>query len=437
MGLYTSSSGVSIYGGSDSTESVSFTTTDVWPGVSTQEGYMGTLPSDTLWDAYGHEHDCYYCIRTDGTDATPSNPSLPKVYMHASGSGGSIDRSINASYWGDLNHAWITTNDAQYYGDTESWYPAGYDTGYGVDNYCGERIGATMDEVQRLFPDELDWDNGFVLEGQSMGGRGCWVQCMILPDRWRRKIIVVDSTICHTYPKALGTWTYSGAHSSNPFTSTIGPTTDAIWDTFDFPTLAATDTVLQNMIFYFMGNPRSNLGCFDPRVVKACQDNKIAHVFTWDGDGAHQFPQIGSPLRDFPKTRTTLNTPFMVFTNSSGDWPHSDFTNVDVDNVNENGHVNLGLDWDFDNISEDATEVRIPIRYQRQTSFPEDPGPPDMATTITVDVTPRRTRLSANTEYSWSYDTQSGTATTDTKGLLTVNLSMSDSASFEDFVVTK
>lgn len=416
---------------------VTWSTEDYWDQVATQEGYAGVIPQFSLWDAYGNDYDTAHENRTAGDDATPGNPAFPILRMHASGGGGDLFWSFAGSWNGTFNYAWISTNDAEYYGNREGWHPAGGDTAQGVANYCGERMAAVLDSVQDKVGARYDWDNGIALYGVSMGGWGSWVQCMVLPERWREKIVIVDTQLAHTYSRAIGSYTYPGALNSNIFEDSLAPPSDPYWDNLDFLLKAPTDLLLQNMIFWNISGCRDNLGTLDPRVIKAMQDNRMSHIMTWDGEGRHGLPISGSPLRNIPKNWATKSKPFVAFTNSTGDWPYTDWTGVTTENMNVNGHVNLGFYWDWDNITEDASAVTIPIRYEQQTGFPETPAIPDMPVSVSVDVSLRRTQLAPNTSYAWSYDVQSGNSTTDVNGVLTATITMVNSGSFTNFVVTK
>lgn|GEM_PF-1897064 len=411
-------------------------------------GYRCDLPSDTAYDPYGIDTKGFYTWRLTYKDnilirpegASVEKPSKVVASFHASGGGPRIHwGSPSYDHFDKESRLMVKAQDMESYGHIESWGLSGYGTAQGVGSYAAERMCQLLDLVENRHSLIFDWGRGLTAQGQSMGGRASLQMPMIMCQRWRERLIMSDGITGHTLPRTLpvlypAMGPDTGANSAN-------------WDKMDFQIQAPLDNIVQNIVYVHQWGWNDVLGMLNPKFLDVVRDNKISGSFTWaELTPAHGVPVVGSMLREPTTNKVSLDRPFLAFTNSTGDYPQ-DWYGKTVSTMPRSGHINQGLWWDHGNIVETASTITFPVKYVAKVAGTND-HTPGMIGSISVDVTPRWTfsqlidkqafsNLAPNTAYSWVFGSQSGTDTTDAKGLLTMNIALVSGDPYINLVVTK
>ena len=250
---------------------------------------------------------------------------------------------------------------------------------------------------------------GIVLTGGSMGGGGAVIQSMILPDPWRQRIAYVSVLAGLVMPRRIA--------QRNPGQyGRIPPDRGAskvLWDRMDFAIQAAIDPVVRGIHYRhafssndgFSAGPDGNTQL---EFVNLVEQHHIGGAFSWVRYGhTGGEPGVNLPwLSNFehPDQDVTLDRAHPAFTQSTGNYPLTAQERVDEARF-PRGHYNLGLLWNHARIVDTATEIALPIRYQRHTGI--GGGIPDQPERITVSVTPRRPahfRLVDGERIAWDWD---------------------------------
>ncbi len=362
--------------------------------------YLGTLAiaDEDFLDPHGIDFEWAFSVRRPASET----PRIA-VYMHGSGGAWGAVRSAFAP--GFRAGIEVRNVDAQRY-DTKwrEWWTFASD---GV-NYPGRRIAATLDYLLTRFPGATVASEGIILAGKSMGGTGAIIQTMTLPDPWRARIAYATGTIGVVMPRRIYQRNPGQYRNLPPDT---GP--GSVWDRIDFAQRARSDAIVRGMHYRhgfstddpFSAGPDGNTQLEFVNIVEA---NRIGGAFFWirNGHSATEPGVNGVWIASFevPEQDVTLDRAHPAITNSTGNYPLTAAQRVD-EATYPRGHYNLGITWDHASIVDSADELVFPLKYQRRTDI--GGGIPDQPESITVSVTPRRTRHFAIVDgetLAWRWD---------------------------------
>lgn len=386
-----------------------------FPAAPSSEGtstyhYRGewTLPANGYYDDLGGTYPVLYSVKK-------ALPAVPRLCLSQHPSGGWTLQPAAVPANGDI--VLRNVDGGQYKDDVflvewgAEWWVASQPAGV---PYSQRRNAGGITKLLELYP-AIDIDNkGIVVEGQSMGGGGVNAT-MVLPDPYRAKIAFARGNIpVIMYRQIRG---HSSAGMSRWPDDT--PANQAFWESIDFTIRAQNDPVVRGMHY------RMRLSTTDPFTtgaggssssmlfVNTCEQHKIGAAATWVANGhssteaGYSFPAIDA-FEDAAQD-VTLDRAHPCFTGSSGNYPYTAAQRADIATY-PRGHYNLGLTWDWANIVDTTTEIVFPIKYVARAGF--GVGIPDQASTVTVDVTPRRPRnfvLNPGELINWSWDNGAAT----------------------------
>lgn len=326
------------------------------------------------------------------------------VRAHLYGWGGTSNYCEN---FGD-NHGYISIrNCASEYPKSDTtngmsmWaFYGGHPNANNVSNENGERVAESLLSVSARHAGSIDHGAGFTLAGNSYGGTGSILLSMTIP-RVQKQIAVVDAMvpitlfIKHRYPV------------SDPI--------QRAWngvdlDVADFRVVGPSGKV--DHVFYRLHGGSKDTHNNDTLFYKICNDNRIACLGTWHGEGhAPNEAGLNLPANLYPgdaNMQARLDTVLPVFTNSTANSP------LDA----PRGHYNLGLTWNTKNILDSAEKLVVPLKYKAFKDFSKDPAKaiPDMPENITASVTLRRSSAFAITPGEtliWTFGNQTGSVKAD------------------------
>ena len=154
------------------------------------------------------------------------------------------------------------------------------------------------------------------------------------------------------------------------------------------------------------GSPADTSVVFDLEFFDHCNTFQVSCFGTWHNAG-HNFVEPGVNLPWYqrlpgPDTDIRLDNMLVAFTNSTANhqWCGVDAWGNDIPCAR--GHFNLGLAWNTAQMTDTATQVVMPIRYQRTTGI--SGGVPDQPISATFDATVRRVKnlpLTVGTVVNW------------------------------------
>ena len=342
-----------------------------------------------------------------GVGTNPRTVGLSQLVLqfHPSGGGNSYVNSVVTAE-GNVE---VRTQDGEPYGCREAWVSSDCG-GLPVENWAGRRAAAALDYVAARWSGEIDPGDGLVLTGISMGGTGAWMQALLLPQPWRDRVVA-----------AIGRRGVSLIEDVLPLAPHSGPDS-AYWDASRLR-LQAYDLAARGV--YMVGDfgMLDTISPWNPAAAVLLETARVPHCLIVHG-GGHANPAPDDVQRcDVQRVR--LDRPVPAFSASSGD--------VDC-STGGRCHQNLGLGWNVDGSSDDAVHTAIPIRY-----LPPYVGAylPPMPATIGVDLTVRRAALTPGAVVSWSYAGQSGVATVDADGTVTVALVMESGSTYQNLILAK
>jgi hypothetical protein len=219
----------------------------------------------------------------------------------------------------------------------------------GGTNDAGRRLALSINKAYELFGASIDLFAGVTCTGVSMGGGGCILQSMIMPDGLWRSGMTIDAIVPHTL---IAENNYS-------------PEQQAAWGFFPASKFDVREQMrrgsLRGTRYRLQGHTNDSLGVFDTDFFRYCDMYKIECFGLWSTLGHDHNCGLNLPCASLGRQRQAV-----IFTDSTGNyWGTS-------------GHHNLGL-------SSYQDDTGIYVRYQRYTSI--GAGVPDMPETIQVNVT--------------------------------------------------
>lgn len=297
----------------------------------------------------------------------------------------------------------------------QEWWAVGRD-GKG---YPGRRIALALDYLSGKYNIDAD-TRGIVLNGQSMGGAGAVLQTLLMPEPWRQSIAYSTGTIGIVMPRRVARQ-HPGQFRSWPKDT---PRHAKLWDSVDFSIQAQTDPVVRGMHYRhrfstddpFSDGPDGNTQL---EFVNLVEKHRIGGAFVWIRNN-HRTREKGVNLPwilgfEAPEQDVTLDRAHPAITDSTGNHPPTASERVDEASF-PRGHYNIGIIWDHANIIDRPSTLVFPLKYRRHTDMGK--GIPDQPTSITVSVTPRRTRHFAivdgeRIDWDWNNGERSGSIVVD------------------------
>lgn len=283
-------------------------------------------------------------------------------------------------------------------------------------NAMGERLAQALIEVGDRHADLIDEGAGITFTGGSYGAIGSIHQSMIVP-RIQDQISVVFAQRSWTLFSEVG---YINDGAVRLAWGDKDP------DTVNFRVQAPTGN-LDHIWYRIDGSPLDTITPMQTEFFELCDQYKIACTGTWHALAGHlgSEPGISIPQGKYqdPNHKVRLDKPLIVFTQSTGN------------HFGLRGYYNLGLSWNTAGIVQSSTGLTVPLKYKAYKNMSTDQVEkpvPDQPDDITVMATVRRSNvfvMSPGQSIDWEFGAQSGTATADAKGEITVDLAMSTSDS--------
>tara|TARA_B100001540_G_scaffold242194_1_gene216994 strand:- start:2428 stop:5778 length:3351 start_codon:yes stop_codon:yes gene_type:complete len=375
-------------------------------------------PVTELWNAYRCSFSGEpYTTKTEAEDGIPlliiaPNP-LPrdnslKLRLALHGTGGVPKACTEPNQ--DPQAGYITiANCSTQDGDDATWW--GPNQG---KNHAGYRLAVSLNKAVELMKPSIDFGAGVECVGASMGGTGCILQAMLMPDGfWRNWLSVVDATVPHT--------NFAGKQGRY----WRDPAVQRAWQGYDISAADLEEQMrkgrLSHVYFKLQGHTNDNLGVFDLDFLRYCDKYKVACFAMW-GLGWHVQggePGVNLPWRDRyagPDAQVRRLGVLPVFTGSTANHLQ------DADGKGyPRGHYNLGLSWNSKGVRDTEGGLTLPLRYLRHTDI--GGGIPDQPEVATFDLTirnPANFKLKRGDRVSWSIGSASGTVEVSRTGEVTI-----------------
>lgn len=430
-----------------------------WPTTSSQTSHSGHVRlllsqvSDAYLDSPGRAGRAYAARVAVPTSATANNKLPVRIYLH--GLGASPINSGSSSEFRIYPH---DPDNTYWWGYSEK-LPQGSATSGIIPNYTQRRALHLLEWVLKNYPgadEERVWT-----DGSSMGGAGGMTLGLLNGRHFSYARGVYGQAIPRNHRSARvsqlsGLW---GA----PDLNLAGPKGMGVWDHMDLTRALADDPDARNLFVETKHGKDDATIQFGAMVTaspltgssfyQSLQHQNVGHFVIWD-EGGHgsSDPVMGSkwwgnwdPVDDLRR-----NAPFVAFSAGLADEDPGDGSGNGKQNWSStagyagtvsvsgdtgwNGDIagtrNRYLRWNLDEIVDTQHTFTVPLRVDIQSGsgspkagYPPKGGPYQGSLPVVVDVTPRRVQrfksLPDETIY-WSFGSQSGQATADSWGDVTI-----------------
>lgn len=366
--------------------------------------------NNATYTPYGIGYPLIY-ITPRGHSFSESSPARIRVVLHSANNDSDHFNTVKHLATPDANSVEIHPREQAWQGHQGGhWVFSGQESGR-ADNYNGQQIAAGIDYVLKTHVGQISIDQGIHLKGQNEGGTGVMHQALTLP-RYQSDIAIVEA---------------SGGlmRAAKNHRDTLTP----YWGTgfFNAVNFNKQRRKAQHIHFHWSGSSEGE--GFDSSFIDWCEQYRISCSLAWHPGTT---PPAGGNWQNLanlwqnPEQNVTLNQLLPVITNSTANY-HGD----------QGGYHNRGISWSHAKMLDSKTHLRIPLKYDATKHI--GAGIPDQPDRVMFSLTPRHVRyfpIIANTQVSWQFGVQQGTAYIDSDNTLTIEkLSLQSGKGYTDLII--